>query len=68
MGSNLVMEFSQKAMIPDEEKEKTYRRNYKDLFKDTSPQELLQDSYRKGDLNMVDSISKLMNPSKHIPI
>ncbi len=58
-----VMEFSRKAMIPDSEEEKPNYRKTRDLFKDGSPQELLQDAYRKGDLNMVDSISNLMNPS-----
>ncbi|MFT5566740.1 MAG: hypothetical protein ACI81Y_001687 [Glaciecola sp.] len=60
-----VMDFSRKAMKPNVDDEEINYRKFNDLFKDISPQEVLQDSYRKGDLNLVDSISKLMNPSKN---
>jgi len=60
-----VMDFSRKAMLPSDDDEEVNYRKMKDLFKDTSPQEVLQDSYRKGDLNLVDSVSRMMNPSSN---
>lgn len=60
-----VQDYSRKAMLPDDDEEKVNYRKLNELFKETSPQEVLQDSYRKGNLNLVDSVSKLMNPSKN---
>lgn len=59
-----VMEFQRKAMQPSDEDDKLDTRKYlRELQREGKyPQQMLEDAYREGDLNMVDSLSTLLNP------
>lgn len=58
------MDMLDKAMKAQREEE-TSERGLSKLYREgKNPRELLEDSYRRGDLDMLDSVSKMMNPSK----
>lgn len=59
-----VKEFERLAQRPsDEDDERDTRKVLRDLTRQgISPQELLENAYRAGDLNMVDSLNRLLNP------
>lgn len=61
-------ELVDKAFLPDEEEEdekelKKVKKKLKDL--DQNLYELMEDSYRRGDLDMLDSVTSMMNPGKN---
>lgn len=57
----------QKSEIPDDdEKDKPKNLDYRKLVKSgKSPSEMLEDAYRSADLDMVDSLQRIINPSKN---
>ncbi len=57
----------QKSNIPDDdEKDSPKNVEYRKLVQSgQSPREMLQDAYRNADLDMVDSLQRLINPSKN---
>lgn len=61
-------ELVDKAFLPDEEEEdekemKKVKKKLKDL--DQNLYEMMEDSYRRGDLDMLDSVTSMMNPGKN---
>lgn len=59
-----VNAFQRQAMKPSEEDDKRDTRKYlREMTRNgKSPRQLLEDAYREGDLNMVDSLNSLLNP------
>lgn len=57
----------QMAEVPDDdEKDKPKNVDYRKLVNSgKSPREMLEDAYRRADLDMVDSLQRIMNPSKN---
>jgi len=57
----------QKAEIPDDdEKDKPKNVDYRKIVNaGNSPREMLEDAYRKADLDMVDSLQRIISPSKN---
>jgi uncharacterized protein YbaP (TraB family) len=55
----------QQAMIPDPDEEESAQKFYKGMYEERGNiQEKIEDAYRKGDLDALDSLSRLTYPSK----
>ncbi len=56
----------QKSQIPDDDKDKAKNIDYRKIINSgKSPREMLEDAYRRADLDMVDSLQRITNPSKN---
>jgi len=64
MESNLLVRMAQEP-DPDEDEDELYREYRKLIRQGKDPSEMLEDAYRNGDLDMVDSIQFILNPAKN---
>ncbi|HBS87479.1 MAG: hypothetical protein A2W91_00565 [Bacteroidetes bacterium GWF2_38_335] len=63
-----MLKLLEKSYLPDENDVNYYEQNdmYEKIMETgKTPQELMEEAYRNGDLKLLDSISNMMNPSKN---
>jgi len=61
-----TIELQIKGAMPDEDKKKNnYSDDYGDYFNQNNAYDMIEDAYLRGDLDLIDSLSLKMNPSKN---